>query len=100
MRRVTRVALDTSRGRTFDMSKRLFAAGETGTEAASLAVAVGLTDDKLRQLLRFLSRIGVAESVSSEGAKGLGSRPRWRMTEKLRCLWELVNVTVATVEEK
>jgi hypothetical protein len=95
LRRVRKVAIDTGRGKTFDMAKLLRKAGEAGTVSTSgglraasadtLAAWVGCGPDRALTLLNFLRRNKVAQRVEVKGHK-----PRWRLTERFRALWERV----------
>jgi hypothetical protein len=88
MRRVKRVALDTSRGRVLEVAKQMYAAGEEGIEARTLAVLTNETDDKQRPLLRYLRRIEMVEAYVAKTI--MNSRPRWRLTEKVTKLYSEV----------
>lgn len=89
MRRVRKVALDTSRGRTLNLVKCLYAAGKQGETVSSLAVRIAETEDKTRALLTFLLRIKVAELFALKTGAG-SSQSKWRLTESVRRLYREV----------
>lgn len=91
LRRVTRVALDTARGRTLDIARHLYTVKAEGMELRPLAVYTKQTEDSERRLLKFLSRIGAVE-VFNKDNRGLASRPRWRLTKRIISLYEEVVV--------
>lgn len=91
LRRVTRTALDTARGRTYDLCKHLYERGEC--EERQLCAYTGETPAKMRDLLQFLFRIGAVESVT-EG-KSVLARLKWNLTPRLRNLWREVHVAPA-----
>lgn len=91
MRRVRLVALDTSRGKTLDCMQYLYRTGTEGISATALAAYTNQGEDKVRRLLAFMSRINAVEDLS-RNKTGLSSRPRWRLTERLRKLYKEVIV--------
>jgi hypothetical protein len=82
---VRAVALDTARGRTLELVKRMRRAGEAGAETRALAASTGQSEDKERGLLRFLSRIGAIESFRPVIAN-VRAAPRWRLTRRMETL--------------
>ena len=88
--RVRSVCLDTSRGRTMDIAARLYEAGEDGINPGSISVLIGESEDRCRRLLRFMRQIGAVETYSAKTVKGLAARPKWRLTERMRTLYEEV----------
>lgn len=84
MRRVHKVALDTSRGMTLVMAKHLYQSAKKGLQAFTLATRTSRAEEKTRRMLRFLKRIGVAEVFTIKGTKG---RPRWRLTDRMQTLY-------------
>jgi hypothetical protein len=87
MRRVKRVALDTSRGQTLSICHNLFNAGTTGMEVRTIALLITRTEEKTKVLLRFLKLIGVVEHYIPEVEKGHG-RPHWRLTSRMARLFK------------
>lgn len=87
MRRITRVALDTSRGRVLDLTKSLYSVGKDGMEIRTLAHTNNQTEDKERALLRFLRRIGAVEPFKVESSIGIAISHRWRLIDKLMKLY-------------
>lgn len=86
MARTRRVALDTGRGQTLEIVKRLFRAGEAGLENATVAIYTATTPEKTRTLLRFLRQIGVAEPFEVK-TTGMSAKHKFRLTERLRKLY-------------
>lgn len=91
MRRVKKLALDTAKGQVLEIVRKLFEEGETGLEVASLAMFTHHTEDKTRNMLRFLRQIGVVDTFKVQLTEKTFSRPKWRLTEKLTNLWEEVH---------
>lgn len=87
MRRVRRVALDTARGRVLDLTGHLYRAGEEGISTRVLGVLTGRTEEKERDLLRFLKSLGAAEAFQTK-AKGMAPKVHWRLAPKIRRLYE------------
>lgn len=90
MRRVSRVALDTARGRTFEIVRHLAKAGEQGAETKVIALWTGETEEKERNLLRFLKKIKAVEHFQHKSKPGLSPRPRWRLTKRMAELYREV----------
>ena len=87
LRRVRKVAVDTARGRTLELARRLIPLGQTGAEARTLAGWLGESEDRMLTLLRFLKRIKVLEPFNpSATAAGLACAQRWRLTPGLEQL--------------
>lgn len=86
MRVVRKVALDTARGPTLILARHLFAAGAGGLQAGGLAVMSRADEAETRNLLKFMRAVGAAESFSP--GKGTRQTLRWRLTERLRELYE------------
>jgi hypothetical protein len=86
MARVRRVALDTSRGQTLDIVRRLHEE-VGGLESRTIAVYNSRTDEETKRMLRFLKMIGVVEVFVPE-QKGVKGRQRWRMTGRMKRLYK------------
>jgi hypothetical protein len=96
MRRVTRTAMDTARGRTFELCRWLYKTGAEGAETKSLAFWTGESEEKERVLLKFLRKIGAVDFFHAENKPYLRSKPRWRLTERMLQLYEeVMNYDVA-----
>jgi len=85
MRRTIGVALDTSRGITFDICTYLYDR-EEGVEQGAIGLRTNQSEDTIRKMLRFLKQIGVLEHYQKKVA-GVRSRVKWRMTKKIRKLF-------------
>ena len=94
MRRVRQITLDTARGRTFEIVRHLFKAGQEGLSLGTMAALTNQSEDAERRLLRFLRRIKAVETYAKKlrGRDGIAivTRPKWRLTERLRTLYEEV----------
>jgi hypothetical protein len=89
--RVRQVALDTARGRTLTIASMLYDA-DNGIEPGALSIKMGISDDKVRTLLRFLRAIRVVDHVATESIHGVhfGGRARWVLTKGMEQLYEQV----------
>lgn len=85
---VRSVVLDTAKGRTFEIAKRLAEAGREGLSLGALSVMTGQSEDAERKLLRFMRSIGAVETFID---KAKNNRPRWRLTDTMA---DLFSVTV------
>jgi hypothetical protein len=90
VRRVKKVALGTSSGQVLDITKFLYTHPQ-GLATDTLATWTKHTPDRTHTMMRFLNRIGVAEphNVKREGVGG--TMKLWRLTDKLRNLYEEVH---------
>ena len=81
--RARRVALDTARGRTYEIAKLLHEKGRAeGCSVPGISVRTSRTDADTRKFLRFLKMIGVTEPFQHlpEGSKSTVTH--WRLTER------------------
>jgi hypothetical protein len=89
MVRLTKVAMDTAKGRTCDIIKHLAKSGEKGLELGTVATLTNHTEDKERTLLRFLRHIGAVEVYRPDAKKmGISPRPHWRLTSRMAKLYQ------------
>lgn len=93
MGRVTRIALDTARGRTLRITRKLLEEGKAGMEQDALAHALSEHRSDLFGLLRYLGQIGVVESFTPVTSLGTGKvrRVKWRLTDNMAGLYQSVN---------
>lgn len=77
---VKQVAVDTGGGRTLELCRKLI--DGKWYAAGPLANAIGETEDKAKELLRYLVKIGVCERDLRKGA-GSWARQRWKLTPKM-----------------
>lgn len=82
-----KVALDTSRGKTLDITEYLFK-NPKGCESKSISMATGININTTRALLRFLKKIEVVEHVPKEVSK---QKTKWRLTQTIRTLYRTVH---------
>lgn len=87
MKRVVKVALDTSRGITFEICRVLKEEG--GAESKLIALETNQNTQDVNKLLRFLARIDVVEPYSDE-VTGYRPKKKWRLTPKIEKLWNEV----------
>ena len=88
--RVRQVAMDTARGRTFEIARYLYKEGrEEGGSVNSISQAVNSTEDREGSMIRFLKSKGVGclEAFSFKHASG-GSTKRYRLTYEVHNLWD------------
>lgn len=101
MRRVKKIAVDTAAGVTLDLARSLIRKDRkvdvTGKEGKDVKYLVATTpsistEGKCRDLLRFLRKIGATDlrEVEATSQSGLGHRPRWVLTDRVRKLVEEV----------
>lgn len=95
LERVRQTALDTCWGKTAQIVEHLYQEGAGGMEMRVLAFKESLTDQKCRDLLRFLAQIRVVEKFqhATETPTGTATRTRYRLTAELTRLWESVVVS-------
>lgn len=88
MRRVRKVALDTSRGISVELAEKMYEAGDLGVDPKSLCLVMPYPEDRLRQLLNFLThkRLGVAEKFQPK-RNGVRKAVRYRLTESFTQLY-------------
>lgn len=90
MRRVIKVAFDTSRGQTAKIVAALYES-ETGLTSNSLSLYCNQTEGDTRKLLRFLRQIKVVQMNTVKAENGARtSQNRWALTERLRTLYQEV----------
>lgn len=92
LQRVRKLALDSASGRTMDVVSLLYPSMDDGVEERTLALWTNRGEDRLRTVLKFLSGIKVVEPVMNRdsGAGGSRYKRRWRLTERMRELYEQV----------
>jgi hypothetical protein len=88
---VRKVTVDTSRGKTLDMCRLLYAAGPEGLVPTAIRTRTGVRESEVRGLLRFLQRMGAAEEFESvrtrDDGSVVGAVRRWRLTDTLVTLY-------------
>lgn len=91
LKRTRKVALDTARGKTMEIARHLFNAGEEGIEPKTIALYTTQKEADVRKLLKFLKQIQAAEIYIKPSAKGIQGKAVWRLTEQLKRLWAQVH---------
>lgn len=84
MDRVRKVALDTSRGYTLDMSHILMEDATKGSTLKSISLRTNTSDEFTRRMLNFLKKINVVEVISNKGVA------KHRLTDKVELLYREV----------
>jgi hypothetical protein len=93
MRRVRKVAVDTAAGQTLQISRWLAVHQEDGMVPEAVAQVLNKTQDKTKDLLKFMRAISVTEAFEPiDGVTGRKGRQRWRLTEKMHRLYQNVVV--------
>lgn len=92
--RVARVALNSARGQTLEIAKILNKQGVAGVDPDALAVWLNESPEKTGKLLRFLSKIKVIERFKVTIGQGMEGRPRWRLSDWFRGLFQEVKKLV------
>lgn len=99
MKRTRKVALDTARGQTLKMADMLYEKRlheNDGMEARTIAMKIGETEDKTRELLRFLRHIKALEYVPQKKIAGITpSVLKYQMTDYMQRLYEEVMVSAS-----
>jgi hypothetical protein len=87
MARVRAVVLDTAHGNTLDVTRHLRARGERGLEVRGIAALMMYTEQRTKDFVRFLWKVGIIEPVM----KGpITAHSRWRLTARVSRLWDEV----------
>lgn len=86
MKRVRKVALDTSRGQTMVIAEHLFKFSD-GLDPRTISVLAARPDEKVRTMLWFLRKIDMVELYEAPPVKGVKQKPKWRLTDKIRKLY-------------
>jgi len=84
---IRRVAVDTASGRSLNIARCLYNAGDEGVETGGVAAKTHYPEDGERKLLRFMRRLGAVELYTRE-TKGVRVTPRWRLSKRMRRLYE------------
>ncbi len=105
MRRVTQVALDTSRGKVLTIAKYLYDAGEEGLTATALSIYTNHKANDDRILLRFLRKIKAVKLLTKErneetGRSKLMKSPKWILSDSVRNLYREVVVESDKIREE
>lgn len=92
MRRVKKVAFDTARGTTLNISHELYRhQNNGGMSVDGLATITHSTAPETRKLLKFLREIGVTDLPPVELIEGTKTRPTWYLTGRFKKLYEVVH---------
>jgi hypothetical protein len=86
MDRVTRVAMDTSRGITLHVCEVLSKAPK-GLMLSGLAMLCNRTENDMKLMLRFLRKIGVVTLIEADVPNSRTKQKRWYLTDKVKKLY-------------
>lgn len=90
MARVREIAMDTARGRSLNLVRYLYPLGQMGCDPTAARIAMGDEEVSFNALLRYLRKIEVLEHFQATGAGWVGTRTRWRLTQRIRELYRAV----------
>ena len=91
--RVRKIVIDSSQGPTYDTTRVLLKAGAGGLSPASISVLTGHSDFIQHKILRFLKKIEVVSRFLPKSQRGMvGSKPKYRLTDKMRHLCEVIGI--------
>lgn len=90
MSRVREIAMDTARGRSLNLVRYLYPLGQMGCDPAAARLVLGDDELTFAALLRYLRKIEVVEHFQATGAGWVGTRTRWRLTQRVRELYKAV----------
>lgn len=90
LRRTKRVATDTARGVTSDMTKHLHLAGRDGLDPRTIGILCNRTTLDINNYLRFLRQIKAVEVFTNQVAVGLKGQQRYRLTQRMHNLYSEV----------
>lgn len=86
MRRVRKIAVDTSRGPNLDVV-RLLIDSKFGAEVRGISNSTHYGEDRCRSLMRFLGHVGVVNKFTGALPKGYATGQRYQLTPKMRKLY-------------
>lgn len=90
LRRVRKVALDTSRGISLDIiriMRKYEIAGQDGMEVITIHRHVNKSEEKCRNMMRFMRDINLLRLSEPDPINGLKQKPKWYLTDRMRELW-------------
>lgn len=83
LRRVVRCAMDTARGRTMEIARHLYEAGDEGLEIRALSILTCQPDQEERKMIQFLRKLGAVEMWNDIER----NRKAWKLTKRLTRLY-------------
>jgi hypothetical protein len=89
MRRVRQCALDTSKGRTYNLIRILRDKGMKGVMVHPLSTQMMWDDKELAKYLSFLKKLNVLDQFHPEEI-GLSYQIRWRLMPRIAKLWDMI----------
>lgn len=90
LRRVKKVALDTSRGITLDIVKlirKYELEGADGMEVITVHRYTDKSEEKSRIIMRFMRNIGLLRLSEPSAINGIKQKPKWYLTDRMRELY-------------
>ncbi len=88
LRIVSKVAVDTSHGKTMEMVKHIHHHGKEGSSVAAVAASAKLSDERAKTLLLFLLQLGIVETWTGAAKIGVRHNVRWRLTRRSTRLFD------------
>ncbi len=89
VRIVTKVAIDTAKGKTLRIAEHLYRAGRSGSSLGVVAIGARITEDRAKSLLVFMRDLDMVERFT-EGKPGQRQMVKHRLTARLRSLYDEV----------
>lgn len=90
IRRIAQCALDTAHGRTMEIVELMYREGDRGVLPESMAIWTHQPPKDCERYMRFLRRIKALEVYTPPKEHGVQPARRWRLTARLRDLYEEV----------
>lgn len=91
MEMVRGVTLDTARGKTLEMCRHLYKAGEEGCELRSLAELNNESMERTQKLVKFLVGIKAIDPFIYKPVPTLGGQVKYRLSQRVKTLYEEAN---------
>lgn len=89
MRRVKKVAMDTSRGIGYDIATELYDAGLSGLDVSAICHLCGRGRQEIMVMLKFMARIGAVQQFQVR-VRGVKTKAKWRLTKSVWSLYKRV----------
>jgi hypothetical protein len=90
LRITAKVAVDTCRGKTATMARRMWVVGDEGCSINALAVDARITTDRASTLLHFMRDLSMVDKFRIRAKEGVSYHERWKLTPRLRNLHDEV----------
>lgn len=91
MRRVRKIAMDTSRGPVLDITRAMYKAHPNFMTSRALSIYTDASEDRTRKLLKYLRGVGAVQLNSdTQKYKKASTKAMWGLTDELAALCEEV----------